>query len=208
VFTRDAASPEEKLLREGLALSIERSSIRSVILQGTGQPAASILPNWMSGYAFVFPADADLPRARQIREQAREQIHSLPVWTIGYDNSDPLGRLLSERIALNAKDSGLSLQPTNAAATDLHVLRIPLTADPELALNAVSTIIGLAPPKGRSDSVEDLYASEQSILATHRLIPLFHLPVAYLSAPNLRDWTLRPDGTWNLENAWVENGSR
>jgi peptide/nickel transport system substrate-binding protein len=209
VFTRDAASPEEKLLREALALSIERTSIRSVILQGAGQPAASILPNWMTGYAFVFPADADLPRARQICEQAREQIHSLPVWTIGYDNSDPLGRLLAERIALNAKDSGLSLQPTNSAAADLHVLRIPLTsADPELALNGVSTLIGVAPPKGRNDSVEDLYAIEQSILATHRLIPLFHLPVSYLSAPNLRDWTLRPDGTWNLENAWLENGSR
>ncbi len=53
-FTRDAASPDEKLLREALALSVERGSIRSVLLQGAGQPAAGILPNWMSGYGFVF----------------------------------------------------------------------------------------------------------------------------------------------------------
>ncbi len=208
VFTRDAASPDENLLREALGLSIDRSSIRSVILQGAGQAAASILPNWMSGYAFVFSADADLARARQICEQARGQVHSLPAWTVGYDSNDPIGRLLAERIALNAKDSGLSLQPTTAAS-DLRVVRIPLaSANPGIALNGVSTLIGAAPRQGRADSPEDLYTSEQSVLATHRLIPLFHLPVSYLSAANLRGWTLRPDGTWNLENAWLENGSR
>lgn len=209
VFARDAASPQENSLREALALSVERSSIRSVILQGAGQPTASILPNWMSGYAFVFSADADLPRARQLCEQAREQIHSIPAWTIGYDSSDPVGRLLAERIALNAKDAGLSLQPTNSTSADLRVVWIPLaSADPEIALNSVSTLIRVAPPQGRDDSPEDLYAIEQSVLTTHRLIPLFHLPVSYSPAPNLRDWTLRPDGTWNLENAWLEIGSR
>ena len=39
LFARDVASPEEKLLREALALSVERGSIRSVLLQGAGQPA-------------------------------------------------------------------------------------------------------------------------------------------------------------------------
>src|SRR5271165_1274750 len=205
VFTRDAASPEEKLLREALALSIERASIRSVILQGAGQPAASILPNWMSGYAFVFSADADLARARQVRQQ----VHSIGSWTIGYDSSDSVERLLAERIALNAKDAGLSLQPTTSAAPDLRVVRIPLaSSDPWIALNDISALIGAAPSKRGNESVEDLYAAEQSLLATRRMIPLFHLPDAYLPAPNLRDWTLRPDGTWNLQNAWLENGSR
>src|ERR1700693_2172317 len=43
VFARDAATPEEKLLRQALALSVARSSIRSVLLQGAGQPTGSIL---------------------------------------------------------------------------------------------------------------------------------------------------------------------
>jgi peptide/nickel transport system substrate-binding protein len=57
VFTRDVASADEKLLRDALASSVERGSMRSVLLQGAGQPTASLLPNWMSGYSFVFPAD-------------------------------------------------------------------------------------------------------------------------------------------------------
>ncbi len=36
-FNRDAQTPEEKSLREALALSVERGSIRSVLLQGAGQ---------------------------------------------------------------------------------------------------------------------------------------------------------------------------
>jgi peptide/nickel transport system substrate-binding protein len=111
VFARDAKSPEDKALREALALSVERGSIRSVLLQGAGQPAASVLPNWMSGYGFVFPTDADLPRARH----AREQVRAIPTWTVAYDASDPVARLLTERVALNARDAGLLLQPTTAA---------------------------------------------------------------------------------------------
>jgi len=205
LFTRDGASPEEKLLRESLALSIERASIRSVILQGAGQPAASILTNWMSGYAFVFSSGVDLVRARQ----AREQVHSASSWTIGYDNTDSVERLLAERIALNAKDAGLTMQPVSSAAADLRVVRIPLAgADPWITLNDISALIGSSPAKTKTDAIEDLYAAEQSLLASRRLIPLFHLPVSYMSAPHLKDWTLRPDGTWNLENAWLENSPR
>ena len=143
IFTRDVASPDEKLLRDALALSVERGSIRSVLLQGAGQPTASILPNWMSGYGFVFPTDADLPRARQEREQVR----SRPTWTLGYDGSDPLARLLAERIALNAKDAGLVAATYAAAATaDLRLVRIPLAApDPWIALADVAALRRISP---------------------------------------------------------------
>jgi peptide/nickel transport system substrate-binding protein len=201
VFNRDAASPEEKLLRQALALSVERASIRSVLLQGAGQPTASILPNWMSGYGFVFPTDADLPRARQ----ARQQVRSIPTWTLGYDGTDPLARFSAERIALNAKDAGLLLQPTPAATADLRLLRIPLASiDPWIALADVASLAGL--PLGKKPGgVEDLYASEVALLATQRVIPLFHLPVSYASTSSLKNWSLRPDGSWTLADAWLAN---
>jgi ABC-type transport system substrate-binding protein len=202
LFTRDAASPDDKLLREALALSVERGSIRSVLLQGAGQPAAGILPNWMSGYGFVFPTDADLPRARH----AREQVRSIPKWTIGYDSSDPLARLLAERIALNGKDAGLSLQATSAATADLQLVRIPLPADPWIALADVATRAGLPAANYKAGTVEDLYAAEQAALATQRIIPLFHLPASYAAAATLKNWTLRPDGSWNLADAWLGSG--
>jgi peptide/nickel transport system substrate-binding protein len=203
LFTREVASPEEKLLREALALSVERGSIRSVLLQGAGQPTAAILPNWMSGYGFVFPTEADLPRARQ----AREQVRTMPTWTIGYDGGDAVARLLAERIALNAKDAGLSLQPTSAASADLRLVRIPLASlDPWIALANVAMVTGTPAGKVRGGSVEDLYASEVALLATQRVIPLFHLPVSYAASASLKNWGLRPDGSWTLAEAWLGVG--
>ena len=200
VFAHDAASPDEKLLRDALALSVERRSIKSVLLQGAGQPAASILPNWMSGYGFVFPVGADLARARQ----GRGQVHAVPTWTIGYSDADPVDRLLAERIALNAKDAGLSLQPTAAPTADLRVVRIPLAStDPWIALGSVATLAGTSAEKKRG-SVEELYAAEMALLATQRVIPLFHLPVSYAATERLRNWALRPDGSWTLADTWLE----
>jgi peptide/nickel transport system substrate-binding protein len=199
LFSRDATSPEEKLLREALALSIERSSIRSVLLQGAGEPTASILPNWMSGYGFVFSSDADLVRARQ----AREQVNKIPSWSVGYDGGDVVARLLAERIALNAKDAGLSLQPTASSVADLRLVRIPLASpDPWIALQEVATIEGASPAR-EGGSLEDLYESERALLTSQRLVPLFHLPVSYAASTTLNNWRLRADGGWSVADAWM-----
>ena len=200
VFTRDVASADEKLLRDALASSVERGSMRSVLLQGAGQPTASLLPNWMSGYGFVFPADADLTRARH----AREQVRTIPTWTVGYDGTDLLARVLVERIALNAKDAGLWLQPTSTTKADLRLVRIPLvSSDPWIALAGVATLAGISAVKNPGGSVEDLYASENALLAMQRVIPLLHLPVSYASSPTLKNWGVRPDGSWALADAWL-----
>jgi ABC-type transport system substrate-binding protein len=208
LFTRDAATPDEKLLREALALSVERGSIRSVLLQGAGEPSAGMLPNWMGGYEFVFATVADLPRARQVREQ----VHTIPNWTLGYDGGDPIAHLLAERVALNAKDAGLSLQPSSLAnssansATDLRLVRIPLASpDPWIALAKVASLADM--PAGKDGgSVEDLYASELAVLTARRMIPLFHLPVSYAASANLRHWFVGPDGSWTLADAWLGSG--
>jgi len=200
LFARDVASPDEKLLREALALSVERGSIKSVLLQGAGQPAAGILPNWMSGYGFVFPAATDLTRARQ----AREQVRALPTWSVGYDNNDPMAKLLAERVALNAKDAGLVLQPTTAAAADLRLIRIALaSADPWVTLKQVAATAGVTLPKKNGSSAEDLYSAEQAVLAAQRLIPLFHLPVNYAASPALKDWAPGSQGGWRLADVWL-----
>ena len=62
-----------------------------------------------------------------------------------YDASDPIARLLTERIALNARDAGLVLQPTTLATADLRLVRIPLaSADPWIALANVASVVGVA----------------------------------------------------------------
>jgi peptide/nickel transport system substrate-binding protein len=202
VFERDAAPGDEKVLREALAWSLERSSMRDVLLQGAGEPSASILPTWISGYGFVFSTNADLTKARQLRGQVRTAVN----WKLGYDNSNPTDRLLAERIALNAKDAGLPLQPVPSGAVDVRLVRIPLSSsEPQVALaNAVSET-GLTLTVSSGNSAEVLYDSEQSLLTTRRIIPLFHVPASYLSKSTLRNWTLREDGSWNFADAWLEN---
>jgi peptide/nickel transport system substrate-binding protein len=199
LFSRDAQSPEERSLREALALGIERTSMGKVILQNTGQSAASILPNWMSGYAFAFSTEADLPRARRLREEA----HAAPPWTITYDAADPISTALAERVALNARDAGLLLQPTKCAAADLRVVRIALPSCPAIALATVAAEAKLTPPEIPGDSAEDLYSAERELLAAQKLIPLFHLPVVYAATTALKDWSPRRDGTSNLADTWL-----
>jgi peptide/nickel transport system substrate-binding protein len=207
VFAREAASTDEKLLRDALALSVERGSIHSVLLQGAGESAGGLLPNWMGGYEFVFPTGADLTRARQLREQ----VHTVPTWTLGYDGADPVAHLLAERLALNARDAGLSLQPAassnstagSAGSTDVRLVRIPLaSSDPWIALGNVAGLAEMAAGK-EGGSIEDLYTSEAAMLATRRVIPLFHLPVSYAASASLNNWSLRPDGSWTLTDAWL-----
>jgi ABC-type transport system substrate-binding protein len=193
VFTRDVSSPDEKLLREALGLSVDRGSIHSVLLQGAGQPAGSLLPTWISGFGFVFSSKAELQKARQLRDQ----VHTARVWTIGHDAIDPLARLLAERITLNAKDAGLSVVPTAVGASDLRLVRIPLaSSDPWIALDGIAA-------KNNGATVEELFAAEQAALASQRLVPLFHLPVFYATSASLRDWSVRTDGSVELANAWL-----
>ncbi len=207
VFAREVQSPDERLLRDALALSLDRGSIRSVLLQGAGQPAGGLLPTWISGYEFVFPVEADLPQARREREQAQ----NAAAWTLGYDSNDSLARLIAERITLNAKDAGLSLRLTPAATSDVRLMRIALTSvDPWIALANVAGAMGVAVTnRGGSvqgGSIEDLYAAEQAVLATQRVIPLVHLPASYAASPSLKNWTVRPDGSLNLADAWIGSG--
>src|SRR5215472_14720524 len=202
VFSRDASSAQEKALRQALALGVERGSIRSVLLQGAGEPTGSLLPTWISGYGFVFPMQTDVQKAKQLRAEVR----TAPNWTIGYDSNDPLSRLVAERVALNAKDAGLSLQPSSANATDLRVMRIAIASgDPWVAMNNVLGQLGMAATKGKAGALDELYATEQAALASGRVIPLFHLPQSYLSAPHLKDWKVRVDGSWDLTGAWLES---
>ena len=200
VFTRDVLSPDEKLLREAFGLSVERASIHSVLLQGAGQPAGSLLPTWISGYGFVFSSRADLQKARQLRDQ----VQTARIWTIGYDSTDSLARLLVERITLNAKDAGLSVVPVTVGASDVRLARIPLaSSDPWIALEGIAAQTGLSQGKNNGASVEELFAAEQAALASERVVPLFHMPAFYAASATLRNWAVRTDGSLELSHAWL-----
>ena len=200
VFARESRSPEEGKLREALALSIDRNAMRSVVLQGAGEPSGAILPNWISGYGFVFPAEQNLDRARQLRGEVRQA----PLWTLGYDASDPLARVIAERVALNAGDAGLRLQATASATSDIRLVRITLASlNPRIALAAVAAATSLPVPKFAGSSIESLYRVESELLQTQRVIPLFQLPASYALSGRVKNWQQDRDGGQHLEKVWL-----
>ena len=199
-FSRDKQSPEEGKLREVLSLSIDRESIRSVVLQGVGEPTGAILPNWITGYSFLYPSTQNLERARQ----ERAEVQRAPSWRLAYDTVDPVARIIAERIALNAGDAGISLEATAVANADLRLVRIPLSSvNPKLALAAVARSLGRSTMEMSGDSIEELYRAESRMLETQRLIPLFHLPESYALGAKVHDWSQDRDGTWHLEDVWL-----
>jgi ABC-type transport system substrate-binding protein len=206
-FVSDAQTAEERLLRAALAHSMQRGSMRSAVLQGAGEATGSILPNWMSGYGFAFPLDAEL----KLAGHERQQVGTAANWTVRYDANDSVARLLAERVALNARDAGIGLQSRAAdmyrpdlLRSELRLVRIPLTsADPWIALANVAGTLGMAMPKENGEAVENLYLAEQALLAGRRVIPLFHLPAEWAVSAALKGWKPGADGSWRLEEVWV-----
>lgn len=192
---------EDGRAREALALAVDRSAIHTVLLQRQGEISGALLPQWLSGYAFLFPAAADLGRARQLARGAR------PI-TLGV--SDAAARAIAERIALNARDAGLAVsvapQPANADVV-LVELRIA-SADPATALAQIAAALGLpAPPRVTSPnaSAEQTYAAEHALLDGFRLIPLIHLPDVYGVSPRVKGGPgIAPSGEWRFDNLWLE----
>jgi ABC-type transport system substrate-binding protein len=199
-FNREAQSSDETKLRRALALSIDRSSIRNVVLQSTGETSGGLLPDWLSGYAFVFPAAQDLDHARQLCSEVKKT----PVWTLGYDASDPLGRLIAERTALNAKDAGISIQVTGTSNPDMRLERFPLASlNPRLALAAFVSSSGGPTDPGLGDSVDDLFKAESAVVAKEQWIPLFYLPATYAMSSTIENWSQHRDGTIDFEDLWI-----
>jgi MarR-like DNA-binding transcriptional regulator SgrR of sgrS sRNA len=202
VFASAPQSDDEIHMRNALAMSIDRTALNDVVMQGGGEPASALLPTWMSGYGFVF-RDSQSAGARLQTPSKRNQ-----AWTLSFDNSDSVARVIAQRLALNAHDAGITLDASGAANgaanNDLRLVRIPLTSsDPHIALTELANVLQLPRPKFNDSSVADLYAAEKNLLDSHRLIPLLHLRVALALRPGIHDMSSSPDGNWRLQNAWL-----
>ena len=164
------------------------------------------MPQWVSGYSFLFPATVALERARQLRRD----LGAAPSLTLAYDWNDPLARAIAERVSVNAKDAGIGLQAygENLAArggnADLRVVRIPLAssnAAVALASLAVGSARQSATPAG---SPEELYATERALRGDFQLVPIAYVPQAWALGAQVHDWVMPREGGWRLADVWLE----
>jgi peptide/nickel transport system substrate-binding protein len=199
VFAHDRQSAEDAHLRQALSLSIDRGLLNNVVLQGAGEPTGSLLPNWMTGYGFLFPVAPNMTAA----QEERAQVAQAGVWTLSLDPSDPVARVIADRILLNASEAGLRLQVAAGNAADIRLVRIPLISpDARTALEELAATLGLALPRP-GDSIESLYAAESAVLQSGRVIPLLHLRSAYAARDTVINTKQDRSGNWELPNVWL-----
>ena len=170
--------------KEALALSIDRATINNVLLQKQGEPSAALLPRWLSGYSFLFPAARNLARAKQLA------VSSQPL-AFAYDRQDEILRPIGDRIAVNASEAGITLRTASGAA-DVRLVRLPITSrDSSTALEDLAAMLKLASPASAP------FETEQALLNGYRVIPIVHLPQMWAITGAVRNWP-------RLADVWLD----
>lgn len=204
VFERGRPAADDARVREAVAASIDRAAILNVMLQKHGEAAGGVLPQWLSGYAALFPTARDVSRARQLAASG-------PALTLGYDAADPLARMVADRLAVNAREAGIRLTPAPGAKGDIRLARVRIApALPQQALERAAAMLEVldvfrAPASPAPDA---LYESERSLVEEFRVVPLFHMPEMYGASPKLKPWATRGllrTGEWRLEDVWLDS---
>jgi peptide/nickel transport system substrate-binding protein len=209
-FVHGRPAAEDARLREALALAVDRTALRDVLLEKQGASAASLLPDWLTGYGFVFPVAGDQARARQL---TAEDNHPPPL-RLAFDSSDPVAAAIAGRIAVDGRAAGLVVTPAGADPADARLVRLGIELpEPRPALLALARTLGIAdrlrlPARA---SPEELLAAERTLLADDWVVPLVDLPELYALGPRVKDWMASGvpgvDG-WRLEDVWLAEESK
>ncbi len=172
-------------LREALSLAIDRATINNVLLKGQGEPSNALLPEWLSGYSFLFSKPRDVARAREFAAGGA-------AISFAYDRDDALIRRIGERIAVNAMEAGIGLRPVAAGNADARLQLLPITNNDELATLAdIADLLNM--PLSSSAAP---FEAERALLEGSRIVPVLHLADSWAVSPRVHNW---PD----LANAWV-----
>ena len=222
-FDNSQHAASDDRLREAIDLALDRDTMANVLLQREAQPATALLPQWLTGYAFIFGSPMNLNRAREIRAAlpSNEAGTAEPL-RLRVDAPGDVMKLLGERVAVNARQANLAVQVTPHAAQ----------ANPPASPNPGSVAAGLHLVAWHYDSLspraelealvsqlyqkdafdtfpayadpDKLYAEERRLLEQRRLLPLIALPDYVGIGPAVRNWSPAPWGEWRLADVWLE----
>ncbi len=189
-------------MRQAAALSVDRTALCNVIFQKQGEVTASLLPEALSGYSFLFPSDRDLDRAHALRGGA-----SSPALALGTDDTSAAMQLVADRLALNLHEAGFNVQaapPGSRQAAPLQLRRVHLEAgSPRAALDEMLARFGQNGTVTGTDA-ESLWQAERGILDDETVVPLLWLPRAWAVGERVRDLRLAIDGQPLLADASLE----
>ncbi len=177
--------------REAFSLLVDRESILGVLLGKQGEVAGALLPRWLTGYAFLFPATRDVARPALIPSGSAPPI--------GYRDNTLL-RAVAERVAATPSDAGIVHTFTAMGPNDVMVVRrIPpaIARPPHQSRRHSRPLFHLPMPPGSN------YEAERALLASFRIVPTG--PLAQVPPPWARTsggWA--PDQEAGWEDLWLE----
>ena len=208
-------------LRKAMSLSLDRQTMANVLLQKQAEPASALLPQWLSGYAFLFTMETNIDRAKEIRATlpANMAAGAEPL-RLRLNAPGDLAKLLGERVAVNAREAAILVQvvnrpvtrSANAASSDpatgMHLFSWHYSSlSPKVELESmVSTLnFGDSPEAAVSSAdPEQLYEREKRLLEERRVLPLVALPEYIGLSQNVRDWMPARWGEWHLADVWLD----
>ncbi len=213
-------------LREALALSMDRDTMANVLLQKQAEPAPALLPDWLSGYAFLFESLMNLERAKELRASlpANEAGGTEPL-RLRVDAGGDLMKLLGERVAVNARQANLSVQVVTHSTPATGGAAPVSPANPSIGLHLFAWHYDSLSPCAELEAMviqlhleqapentqpladpEQRYAAERRILEERRVLPLVLLPEYVGIAAPVRNWMPSRWGEWRLADVWLEKG--
>jgi peptide/nickel transport system substrate-binding protein len=219
-FDEAQAAAADANLREALSLSLDRQTMANVLLQKEAEPASALLPQWLSGYAFLFTMETNIERAKEIRSTLPANLAAgTEPLRLRVDAAGDLAKLLGERVAVNARQAGILVQLVNRA-----VLRTTTTpGDPAAGIHLFSWHYSSLSPRVELESMvstfnmgnsneaavsaidpEQLYAREKKLLEDRHVLPLVALPEYVGLGQKVRDWMPARWGEWHLADVWLD----
>jgi ABC-type transport system substrate-binding protein len=211
-------APASDQLREALWLALDRDTMANVLLQKEAQPTAALLPDWLSGYAFLFESSMNLERAKQLRGSFPSGVAGVAQPLRLYvDTPGDLYKLMGERVAVNARQANLLVQVAlpgsvhasalSPASGGLHLFAWhyeSLSPREELEEFVKQWIQSGDLPANAGDP-EQLFLQERRLLEERRVLPLVFLPGYVGLRTNVRNWSASVWGDWRLADVWLES---
>jgi peptide/nickel transport system substrate-binding protein len=211
-------------LRKAMSLSLDRQTMANVLLQKQAEPASALLPQWLSGYAFLFTMETNIDRAKEIRATlpANMAAGADPL-RLRLNAPGDLAKLLGERVAVNARQASILVQVVNRPVTRSANTASTASSDPATGMHLFSWHYSSLSPKVELESMvstlnfgdsaeaaassadpEQLYAREKKLLEERRVLPLVALPEYIGLSQNVRDWMPARWGEWHLADVWLD----
>jgi len=223
-FIAPAKSDNERTLREALQVAVDRNAMARVLLQKQAEPAESFLPQWLSGYAFLFEMESNLELAKQKRGKLpANAIGAAQPLRIGLDSGNELAKLISERVAVNARAAGLTLQVVakakgNAGSdgangkadvdAQLVVWRYAVLS-PRGELESFANAMHWEIPEGGvREEADERYAWEKRMMDEMNVLALVVVPDFAALDGRVRNWSPAPWGEWRLADVWIDAGEK